>query len=213
VDVRVTTPAGTSANTAADDYTYTSVPPPSQFSDVAPGQYAHTQITDLANRGIITGFTDGTFRPADAVTRQQFAKVIVKTLGLAVTGSEICPFGDVATQSATDPFYPSKYVAVCAAQGITKGKTLSTFDPYGDITRQQLITMVTRAANVPEPPAGYVPNFTPDQFYPSEHYVNARRAAYAGLLKDLSFVDPRYSFYESATRAQVCVILYNLLQH
>ncbi len=191
-------------------------PPPSpespRFTDVSPGQYAYTQITDLAGRGIITGFTDGTFRPAVKVTRQQFAKMIVKALGLAVTGSETCSFFDVATQTGTDPFYPSKYVAICAARGITQGKTSFTFAPYDDITRQQLISMVTRAANLPEPPADYLPYFNPDQFSPREHYVNARRAAYAGLLNDLSFIDPRYSFYEPATRAQVCVILYNLLQ-
>ncbi len=50
---------------------------------------------------------DGTFGPDNSVTRQQFAKMIVKTLGLAVTGSEICPFIDVdTTPNPTDPYYP-----------------------------------------------------------------------------------------------------------
>ena len=49
--------------------------------------------------------------------------MIVKTLGLTVTGLESCPFGDVSRGlSAGDPLYPDKYVAVCAAAGITTGK-------------------------------------------------------------------------------------------
>jgi hypothetical protein len=45
-----------------------------------------TAIADLSKRGIIAGFEDGTFRSNACVTRQQFAKMIVKTLGLTVTG-------------------------------------------------------------------------------------------------------------------------------
>ena len=90
--------------------------------------------------------------------------MIVKTLGYSVTGSEVCPFVDVAAQSGSDPFYPSKYVAVCALHGITTGKTATTFDPGSTITHQQLITMVARAAGLPDPPAGYTPPFTAAQF-------------------------------------------------
>ena len=68
-----------------------------------------------------------------------------------MTGAEVCPFTDVVAQTGTDPFYPSKYVAVCAAHGITTGKTPTTFAPYDNITRQQLITMVVRAADAVDP--------------------------------------------------------------
>ena len=90
------------------------------FPDVAGSPY-ETAIYDLAERGIIAGREDGTFGPSDTVSRQQFAKMIVKALGFTVTGTEVCPFGDVAGQIGTDPFYPAKYVAVCAARGITTG--------------------------------------------------------------------------------------------
>jgi hypothetical protein len=120
-----------------------------------------TAIEALATAGIITGFGDGTFHPNDPVTRQQFAKMIVKTLGLTVTGAEVCPFTDVALQQGSDPFYPSKHVAVCAAQGITVGKTPTSFAPNDDITRQQLITMVARAAKLAEAPPTWAPSFSP----------------------------------------------------
>jgi hypothetical protein len=103
-------------------------------------------------------------------------------------------------------------VAVCAAHGITQGKTATTFAPYDNITRQQLISMVVRAAALPEPPADYAPSFLPGQFYPEDHYLNARKAAYAGLLEGLQGVGPSYDFFAASTRGECAQLLYNLLQ-
>ncbi len=181
------------------------------FSDVAGSPYA-TAIYDLAGRGIITGFDDGTFRPSASVTRQQFAKMIVKTLGYAVTGAEICPFTDVAAQSGSDAFYPSKYVAVCALRGITTGKTATRFDPASTITHQQLITMVARATGLADPPAGYTPPFGAGQFSLADHYANARRAAFAGLLDGLQGMGPGYDFAGPSSRGECAQVLHNVAQ-
>ena len=163
--------------------------PPEGFLDVPPGSDYEEAIYALADAGIITGFPDQTFRPDAPVIRQQFAKMIVKTLNLPMTGNEVCPFTDVDGQIGLDPWYPSKYVAVCADYGITQGITETLFDPWGFITHQQLITMVARGADVPEAPQT-TPPFLPSQFDPREHYVNARDAAYAGLLDGLLGVGP-----------------------
>jgi len=176
------------------------------------GSPYETAIYDLAGRGIITGFEDGSFRPNAPVTRQQFAKMIVKTLGIAVTGTEVCPFADVAPQLGTDPFYPSKYVAVCAATSITVGKTPTRFAPTDDITRQQLITMVARAARLDDPPAGFVPGFSLGQFSLEAHFLNACKAAYAGFLNGLEGMGPLYDFIATATRGECAQLLHGLLR-
>jgi hypothetical protein len=181
------------------------------LSDVSGSPYL-AAIVELSSRGIINGYEDGTFRPNNPVTRQQFAKMIVKTLGYAVTGTETCPFTDVAAQSGTDPLYPSKYVAVCALHAITTGKTPTTFAPDDDITRQQLITMVVRAAALSAPPAVYAPTFAAGQFSTDEHYQNARKAAHADLLDGLQGVGFSYDFAASSTRGECAQLLYNLLK-
>ena len=56
--------------------------------------------------------------------------MIVKTLNLPMTGNEVCPFTDVADQMGHDPFYPSKYVAVCAEHEHHEGHQPPPFDPY-----------------------------------------------------------------------------------
>jgi hypothetical protein len=183
--------------------------PPGGFTDVAGSPY-ETAIYDLADRGIITGPGDGTFRPNDPVTRQQFAKMIVGTLDLSVTGTEVCPFPDVdLTPNPKDPLYPAKYVAVCAAHEITKGYRDGRFYPYEDIKRMQLITMVARAAGLADPPAGYVPPFG---VFDPDHFPFAKRAAAAGLLDGLVGVGPSYNFVIPATRGECAQLLHNLLQ-
>ena len=180
------------------------------FSDVAGSPY-EAAIYDLAGRGVITGFEDGTFHPNDPVSRQQFVKMIVKALALPLTGSEACPFADVLLQTASDPLYPSRYVTICAVRGITQGKTATTFDPYRAVTREQLVTMIVRAASLPDPPVAYEPNFGLGQFSLAEHHKNARKAAYVGLLEGLRGVGPLYNFGAAANRGECAQILHNLL--
>lgn len=198
--------------TTAPSGTTTTVPRPqeAEFDDVAPAHPYSLQIADLASRGIVAGFDDGTFRPDAPVTRQQFAKMIVKALGLPVGEEDVCPFTDVlASPASADPLYPDNYVAVCAANGITVGRTPTSFAPYADITRAQLFTMVVRSLALPAPPAGYAPSFPA---FDDTHYPNARSAAYTGLLDGLQGMGPGYPFFGAATRGEVCAVLYNLLQ-
>ena len=178
------------------------------FSDVGSSPYGRA-IESLARAGIISGYPDGTFRPDAPVTRQQFAKMVVKSLGLPVSPSDDCPFVDVGSHmDPTDPLYPDRYVAVCAAHGITEGKTPTVFGPYDNMTRAQLITMVARAADLPEPPADFAPVFGN---FSSDHYPWARKAAYAGLLDGLQGTGPSYGFWAPASRGEVAQILYDMM--
>jgi hypothetical protein len=204
-----TTTTSTSTTTTTVQSTTTTTLPSQQFSDVPAYHPYAEQIADVASRGIVLGSSPGIFQPDAPVTRQQFAKMVVKTLGLPVTGSEVCPFNDVLRQIGDDPLYPSKYVAVCVAQGITQGKSSIRFAPYENMSRAQLFTMIARATNLSEPPAYFSPPFGN---FSSVHYPWARKASYAGLLDDLLGIDAGgYAFWGNATRGEVCVLLYNIL--
>ena len=180
------------------------------FSDVNANTLYAAEITLLAERGIISGFGNGTFGPDKLVTRQQFAKMIVLTLDYNVSPLLACGFKDVDDQlDPNDPLYPAGYVAACAAAGITVGKTPDTFGPWDNITRAQLITMVARAAGMPDPPVNYVPPF--GEFCPT-HYPWALKAAAAGALDGFVGMGPNFDFWASANRAEVCLLLAGLLE-
>lgn len=177
------------------------------FTDVDGSPYQDA-VYELADEGIISGFEDGTFRPHAPVSRQQFAKMIVNTLGLTPTGDEVSPFSDVSGTVGTDPFYPDKYVAVCAAAGITQGYPGGLFKPEEDIRRMQLITMVTRAAQLPKPPLGMK---VPFPEFDATHYPFARWAYGSGLLAGLAGMGPDFQFVQPATRGECARLLANLL--
>jgi hypothetical protein len=165
----------------------------------------------LASAGVVDGYTVGDrreFRPGDLVKRQQFAKMIVLALGYQVSEEDVCTFTDVVR--IPGDLYPYHYVAVAYNNKITQGtKPPLFFSPYSNLTRAQMITMVVRATQLPEPPAEYLPPFAN---FSSVHYPYARKAASAGLLDALGAMGLGYDFLAPATRGEVCAILAPLLQ-
>ncbi|OFW60302.1 MAG: hypothetical protein A2133_10085 [Actinobacteria bacterium RBG_16_64_13] len=186
----------------------------SPYSDVSTSYRYFAAIYQLEKRGIISGFSNGTFRPSSLVTRQQFAKMIIKALGVPVSGSEVCPFTDVVDQVGTDPLYPSKYVAVGAIRGIIQGKTATLFAPNDNVTRYQAITMVIRAIDnidrglLKTPHPGYQATWDPS--LSATHGQNARLAEFNGLLAELplSQLNPAGAM----TRGEVAQLLWNLVK-
>lgn len=184
------------------------------FPDVPAGYSYAAAIAEVSAQGIMTGYDNGSFRPADPVTRQQFAKMVVLTLDLPVTEGDTCPFTDVARSSGPDPLYPDRYVAVAAAYRITTGVSATRFDPWRAIARAQLISMVVRGAKsaapdtLVSPTSGYTSSWRPS--FSPQHGENARLAQYNGLLAGLplSNLDP----WDPMSRGEAAQVLHNLLR-
>jgi hypothetical protein len=56
------------------------------FPDVGTGSAFHTEVANARGAGIVTGFSDGTFRPRDPINRQQVAGWLNRTGGRVDTG-------------------------------------------------------------------------------------------------------------------------------
>ena len=112
-------------------------PTPILFSDIA-NHGLKNYIEHAAVAGIIGGYTDGTFKPDQNLTRVQAATIIVRALGLKT--EEVAPFGDVgnyADKTKADINAAYKY-------GIIKGNK-GNFNPTDLVTRAQLALMIERA--------------------------------------------------------------------
>ncbi len=105
------------------------------FSDLAKA-FNQEEIEYLANRHVINGYEDGTFRPNHTITRAQFAAIISRTLGLQAHSKTM--FADIKGQ-----WYEEDVQALYEA-GITSGKTATAFDPNAPITRQQAAAFMSR---------------------------------------------------------------------
>ena len=115
--------------------------PPAQtggFKDVPSDHWANEYITDLANRGIISGYDDNTFRPSNKVTRAEFVKMIIGAAGLYDVEAA-CEFSDVPA----DAWY-YQYVASAFEKGIISGVDEETFGVNSNITRQDVAVIAAR---------------------------------------------------------------------
>lgn len=111
------------------------------FSDVPSTHWAARYIETAVRRGLISGYSDGTFRPSVAIQRQDMARAIVLVEGLAINTSGT-GFSDVPQSS---PFF--QYIMTAKNNGILTGYPNGTFKPAGSLTRAesaQVIFKITR---------------------------------------------------------------------
>ena len=191
----------------------------STFTDVpATGAY-YEAISAMAEAGAIGGYPDGTFRPDNVVTRQQFAKMLVGAMALPVTEDDWQdtdpPFSDCGPDDPAD-LYPHDYIAVAKAHSLTAGKTASTFAPRATITRAQMVTMVVRAAQNSgvELATADTGNAGPfEDYHDAVHGANVHLADRSGLLQGLAVVgDPGVWITGHATRGEVAQVLCDLMK-
>ena len=107
------------------------------FTDVPPSHTFYLYIERMARRGIINGYSDGTFRPGNNATRGQIAKIVSNSAGFSwePTGQT---FTDVPTSS---PFYV--FVERLAHEGVIGGYSDGTFRPQNNATRGQVSKFVS----------------------------------------------------------------------
>jgi hypothetical protein len=55
-----------------------------KFSDVPENAEYAQAVYNLVSKGIITGFSDGTFRPNDKIQRDQFLKMVITAMGIEI---------------------------------------------------------------------------------------------------------------------------------
>lgn len=114
----------------------------SQFSDVGASTPFASEIDELAAEHVIDGYPDGTFRPNGYVSRDAFAGLLARVLGLPVgpCTSGTSPFRDVPRSNAF-----CTAIAAMAAAHIIRGYPDGTFRPGATIARQAIAAYLARA--------------------------------------------------------------------
>ncbi|MGX1981550.1 S-layer family protein [Thermolongibacillus altinsuensis] len=125
------------------------------FNDVPHDFWARNSIEFLAERQIISGYNDGSFRPNDTLTRAHAAIFLARALKIAPVENSTVAFHDVPRNH---PYYP--IISAVVSKGIMNGKKSHTFDPNGTLTRAQMAAILTRAyklSGIPEKDFSDVP--------------------------------------------------------
>ncbi len=146
-----TTPPGSSGSSGKNDTSDkeetgeqagTTEPVYKDFSDVKETDWYYEDVRTLAGLGVIDGYTDGTYLPAENVTRAEFVKMLVEVVsgGQSFTSYEK-QFEDVEL----DAWY-NKYVVNAILFGIIDKKDYGgKFEPDKPITRREASKMIVNA--------------------------------------------------------------------
>ncbi|WFR62983.1 S-layer homology domain-containing protein [Paenibacillus amylolyticus] len=121
--------------------TYAVVWHPLQFADVT-NHWAKDAVNDMGSRMIVEGVGNGTFNPDRAVTRAEFAAIVVRGLGLRPENGET-PFSDVKTED-----WYNGAIRTAHAYELINGFEDGTFHPNETITREQAMVILAKAMTI-----------------------------------------------------------------
>lgn len=170
-----------------------------RFSDVHPSEYFYEAVQYLVCHNVVTGSSDGTFRPWSGSTRGQAAKIVVLAMGWTYTPRGGPHFDDVPPGST---FY--RFVETAYNYGIISGYSNGLFHPEGPVTRGQLAKMLVLARNwLLDTSAGPHYSDVPptDAYYPYVETATRHRVI-------SGYADGRFLPYGSVTRGQTAKMVY-----
>ena len=107
------------------------------FSDVKEKNWFYNSVKFVYDEGIINGYTDGTFKPKENLTRAEFVTILGRLAGATSTTR------DTFTDTKKNTWY-SEYIGWAVENGIITGFPDNTFRPNDKITREQIAAAISR---------------------------------------------------------------------
>lgn len=172
------------------------------FIDVKASDFFYEPVKWAVNNKITNGTSNTTFSPYKNCNRAEIVTFLWRAAGSPEPTVTRNPFTDV--NSVRDASY-YKAILWASQKGITAGSTATTFSPYQECTRSQIVTFLYRYAGKP---SGYYSNPFKDVSSVNEaSYYNAILWAVGkGITQGTSTTT--FSPYASCTRGEAVTFLY-----
>lgn len=119
------------------------------FSDVKPSDWFYREVASAGTAGYVSGYPDGTFRPEQAITRQEAAVMATGLMNLTTGNKEISGF---FKDEANFPAWARGSIEAVAAGKIMKGYPDGTFRPKNLITRAEALVTLDNALSMQTAP-------------------------------------------------------------
>ena len=175
------------------------------FYDLDGFEWAKDYIYSLSSKKVINGFGDGTFKPGNKVTREEFVKMLVVALNLK--GDIKLGFNDVDSTH-----WAYEYIKKAVSAGVVNGISDTEFGINTAISRQDMAVMAYRAAKK----VGKLNNIEPDKNNFSDESDIADYAkdaiAYmksAGIINGVG--ENMFNPLGTATRAETAVVISKII--
>lgn len=174
-----------------------------KFTDVREDHWAYESIDYCFTNGFMNGMSDTTFAPSGALTRAQLVTILYRAAGSPTTQFK-ATFADVPAGK-----WYSDAIEWAAANNIVNGIAPGRFNPTGNITREQIATILFRYSGSPAvDDVERLKNY-PDYSKLHPYAVNAMSWAINwGLITGIESNGERYLAPQNyATRAQIAEII------
>nr|WP_306566824.1 fibronectin type III domain-containing protein [Paenibacillus elgii] len=183
---------------------------PLAFKDVE-RHWAQQAVNDMGSRLVVSGVSQGAFHPDQDITRAEFAAILIRGLGLKAKEG-VQSFSDVERKD-----WFAGAVGTAYAYNLISGFEDGTFRPNEKITREQAMTIMSRALTITglgaktSPTSGTLLNSFADAGTVSDWAKSGiSDALQSGLLSGRSSTELAPKAF--ITRAEVAVIVQRLLQ-
>jgi hypothetical protein len=176
------------------------------ITDVKEGDWYCDAVELMIENQLMIGTSETSFSPCAHLTRAMFATILYRVAGTPYCTMEN-PFSDVP-----DGKWYSDAVVWAYAMGITNGRTATTFDPNGVLTREQMATMIYRfmqIINTELPDGSDVEKYSDDASispYATEAVYALTRGDILKGIGNNTFAPQQYT-----TRAHAAQVFYNLV--
>ncbi len=178
-----------------------SIQPDQVFSDVKSDHKNFRAINHLYQEGIVTGYSDGTFKPSNTINRAELLKILIEGQGVTPDASSYSNcFPDVTTD------WYAKYVCYAKAQGWVAGYPDNTFHPGDTVNKVEALKMLLNSQDIDVEAPANAP-FT-------DVSVSEWFAPFVAKAKEMEILEESGSTFSpdaDKNRGSICENLYRLL--
>lgn len=173
------------------------------FNNKAYGEekhWAHKEMEYLKEKGILTGYTDGSLKPDKEMTRAEITTVINKVFGYTEKGE--ISFSDVKKE---DWFYEEIQKGIAA--GYITGYPSGTMKPNETVKREEAAKMIAMSYDLSRNESNPI-KFTDESTISNWAIEYVKAVAENGIIK--GYPDGSFRPTNRITRAEVAQIIYNI---
>ena len=172
------------------------------------GHWSEENVSEMYEKGLVTGVSESRFEPEREVTRAEFAKMVCNLLGIKPS-----EYSDKSLEVFADfeniPVWAEDYIKAVYYNNIITGKEdgeLLYYEPQCQLTRAEAATVITRI--LPQKLYKKSLEFTDKDTIPSWANVGFKTLYASGLIE--GYDDNTIRPNGKITRAEAVTMLYNI---
>ncbi len=107
------------------------------FKDINSSHWAYKYVIELTTNKVINGYTDGTFKPENTITRAEFIKLVVM--------AALPDWIDIDDAESNINHWAAKYIWIAERYGLITTGSIDLKNIDEPITRLEMVRIITKA--------------------------------------------------------------------